>query len=346
MPSERLGAVAVTETVAAIGEHALITRIRRQLTPAPDWVVVDIGDDAAVVEPVRNRLEVVTTDAIVDGVHVDRRFVPPRAIGHRAVAVNLSDLAAMGAKPRLLTLSMALPDQLPVDDFDGIVAGALEAAGSGGARLVGGNITQTPGPLIVDVTAIGSVHRRRILRRAGARPGDHIFVSGTLGDARAGLALLASGDRDGADSWPALVARYLHPEPRIGLGHELGASGLASSAVDLSDGLGDAMARLTTDFGLGCEIAVTALPLSDGARAVWARRGADPVSEAVAGGDDYEIAFTVRPKVARRIASVRRACEGLALTHIGVVTKTPECWIVDAGRRRAPLGRGYEHFSR
>ena len=163
----------------------------QRLAPAPDWLVVDVGDDAAVYEPVRNRLEVITTDAVVDGVHVDRRFVPADAIGHRAVAVNLSDLAAMGATPRLLTMSLALPETCRCADFDRIVDGALALAERSGARLVGGNITRSRGPLVVDVTAVGSVHRRRILRRSGARAGDYIFVSGTLGDARAGLALLS-----------------------------------------------------------------------------------------------------------------------------------------------------------
>jgi thiamin-phosphate kinase len=202
--------------VVTLGEHALVARIRQRLGPAPDWLIVDVGDDAAVYEPARNRLEVITTDAIVDLVHFDRRFVPAEAIGHRAVAVNLSDLAAMGATPRLLTLSLALPDDVSLDDFDRLVDGAIGLAERAGARVVGGNITRTPGPLVVDVTAIGSVHRRRILRRSGARAGDYVFVSGTLGDARAGLALLADPGGADADTWPEVVARYLQPEPGYG----------------------------------------------------------------------------------------------------------------------------------
>lgn len=337
-------AVRGSETAAALGEHGLIARIRHRLPPAPDWLIVDVGDDAAVYEPVRNRLEVITTDAIVDGVHVDRRFVPADAIGHRAVAVNLSDLAAMGAAPRLLTLSLALPDDLTLPDFDGLLDGALALAESTGARLVGGNITRTPGPLTVDVTAVGSVHRRRILRRAGARAGDLIMVSGTLGDARAGLAVL--GDpAAAADAWPDLVAPYLRPVPRLRLGQLLGRSRAATAGLDLSDGLADGLARLTTDHGLGCEIEASALPISVNARAFWTTRGADAVAEAVAGGDDYELAFTVRPKEARRLNAVVRALRGLPLTRIGVVTRTPGCWLVDAERRRTPIGRGYEHFS-
>jgi thiamine-monophosphate kinase len=352
MPGDRLPeaidrAVATPQgTVGTLGEHALIARLRRRLSPAPEWLIVDVGDDAAAYEPVRNRLEVITTDAIVDGVHVDRRFVPASTIGHRAVAVNLSDLAAMGARPRLLTLSLAMPPDLSVADFDALLDGALGLASRCGARLVGGNITRTPGPLVVDVTAIGSVHRRRMLLRSGARAGDYIFVSGVLGDARAGLALLAADDRDGAARWPAVVARYLQPEPRIRLGESLGATGAATAALDLSDGLADGVARLIDDHGLGCDVQASSLPISEAARAVWARRDADAVSESVAGGDDYELLFTVRPRDVRRLTAVSRACDGLQLTHIGVVTRTPGCWIVDAGQRRTPLGRGYEHFTR
>ena len=331
-------------TIAALGERALIARIRRQLPPAPDWLIVDVGDDAAVYEPVRNRLEVITTDAVVDGVHVDRRFVPVEAVGHRVVAVNLSDLAAMGATPRLLTLSLALPDDLAVSEFDRLVDGAVALAQRAGARLVGGNITRSRGPLLVDVTAVGSVHRRRILRRSGARAGDYIFVSGSLGDARAGLTLLSDPAGVGAERWPDVVARYLLPEPRLRLGQLLGHSRAATAALDLSDGLADGLARLTADHGLGCEIDASTLPISEGARAVWHSRGADAVAEAVAGGDDYELAFTVRPKDVRRLNTVARAVDGLRLTRIGVVTRTPGCWLVDAERHRTPIGHGYEHF--
>ena len=139
-----------------VGEHALIQRVRERLGPSPDWLLVDVGDDAAVYEPARRLVEVITTDAIVDGVHFDRRFVPARAIGHRALAVNLSDLAAMGATPRLATLSLVLPPDLPLADFDEMIDGLLALATESRTRIVGGNITSTSGPL-----AVRHAHRRR-----------------------------------------------------------------------------------------------------------------------------------------------------------------------------------------
>ena len=180
--------------VGNLSEAELIGRIQQCLPPAPDWLLVGIGDDAAVVEPERNRAEVLTVDAIVEGIHFDRAFVPPDAVGHRALAVNLSDLAAMGAAPRLALLSFALPPHLPLADFDGLVGGLTRLAALHRVHVAGGNLTRSPGPLMLDVTVTGTVKRRQALTRAGARPGDEIYVSGTLGAASAGLRMLRARD--------------------------------------------------------------------------------------------------------------------------------------------------------
>jgi thiamine-monophosphate kinase len=177
-------------TVASLTERELIARVRAHLPPSPPWLLVGIGDDAAVVEPERNRVEVLTVDAIVEGIHFDRAFVPAEAIGHRALAVNLSDLAAMGAAPRLALLSMALPATLPLADFEAIIAGFAALAAEHRLHVAGGNLTRSPGPLLIDVTVMGTVKRRQSLTRAGARAGDDLYVSGAVGSARAGLALL------------------------------------------------------------------------------------------------------------------------------------------------------------
>jgi thiamine-monophosphate kinase len=177
-------------TVSDLTESELIERIKTQLPPPPSWLVVGIGDDAAVVEPERNRLDVLSVDALVDGVHFDRRFTPPDAIGHRALAVNLSDLAAMGAAPRLALLSFALPADLPSDDFDAIVAALAALAGRHRTHVVGGNLTRSTGPLMIDVTVVGSVKPRQALTRSGARPGDELYVTGSIGGAAAGLQML------------------------------------------------------------------------------------------------------------------------------------------------------------
>ena len=152
-----------------------------------------------------------TTDAQVDGVHFDRRFVPPDAIGHRALAVNLSDLAAMGARPRAALLSLALPPSLELDAFDRMVDGFLALAVRYGVALIGGNITHTSGPMVLDVTAIGNVHRRKMLTRDGARAGDDVYVTGTLGDAAAGLLRLQEDHSGGRPRTEVFAARPARP---------------------------------------------------------------------------------------------------------------------------------------
>jgi thiamine-monophosphate kinase len=290
---------------------------------------------------------VFTTDAVVDGIHVDRRFVPPDAIGHRALAVNLSDLAAMGAAPRCALLSLLLPDDIDLAEIDGILDGLLALAGEHRVALVGGNITRTPGPLTLDITAIGSIRPRHILRRSGARPGDHVYVTGTLGDGAVGLRHLQGGLRGGpvaADlQVRACIQRYLRPEPRVRAGLLLARNRAATACMDLSDGLADGVRQIAEASGVGITVDASLLPLSDEVRAWHAAHGGSPVDTALIGGDDYELIFTVRHAHRRRLQGVINRLGGLPVTRIGVVTRSRDLLIEDGGRTR-PLPQGYEHF--
>ena len=329
-------------SVADVGEHALIARVRDRVPPAPDWVAVGLGDDAAVVEPARNVLEVVTTDALVEGIHFDRAFTPPRSIGHRALAVNLSDLAAMGAAPRAALLSLVLPPALPLADFDAMVDGFMALAAAHGVTLIGGNITRSPGPLLVDVTAIGTVRRRRALTRAGAKPGDEVWVSGEIGSAAAGLQSLSAGAHQRQTMAGCEVA-FLEPEPRVRLGVLLGRNRAAASCVDLSDGLADGLHQLAAASGVGLLVDAGAIPLSDAARGWFEHQQREPVAAALAGGDDYELLFTVRPRDRRRLEAVRRQARGVPLTRLGVVVREPGV-ILSRGGMSEPVPSGYMHF--
>jgi thiamine-monophosphate kinase len=331
-------------TVAACGERALIARITDRL-PQPAWVVVGPGDDAAALEPVRNALDVLTTDALVDGVHIDRRFTPPDAIGHRALAVNLSDLAAMGARPRAALLSLALPPSLELAVFDAIIDGLTALASRYRVAVVGGNITRTPGPLVIDVTATGSVHRRKVLTRGGARPGDDMYVTGSLGDAAAGLLRLQAGEtgpaRHGLDTQ---TGRYLRPEPRVRAGMLLSSHRAATSCIDLSDGLADGVRQICQASGVGATLEGGALPIADELRAWAAESGRNPFDLALSGGDDFELLFTARPRLAGRLKAVRRHLGDLPITRIGVVTRGRDLLITDEHGRRRDVPAGYEHF--
>lgn len=324
-------------TVAEIGERALIERIRARLN-VPPWVVVGPGDDAAVIEPERGMLEVLTTDALVEGIHFDRRFCPPEAIGHKALAVNLSDLAAMGASPRAALLSLLLPDGLAVADLDRVLDGLLTLAGRYRVALVGGNIARSPGPLVVDLTAVGSVGRRRVLTRAGARPGDEVYVTGSIGAGVVGLQAF----RENAVAAPA-QQRYLWPEPRVRAGLLLGRNRAASACMDLSDGLGDGLHQLAGASGVGLAIDVGALPIDPDVMGWFVQRCADATGAAVAGGDDYELLFCSRPAQRGRLKSVRRQLGDLPVTRIGVVTKERSVVLKTPDGDRA-VPEGFQHF--
>ncbi|MGE5244251.1 MAG: thiamine-phosphate kinase [Betaproteobacteria bacterium] len=304
--------------VADLTEAALIARIRDRLPAAPSWLLVGPGDDAAVVEPERNRVEVFTVDALVESVHFDRAFVPPAAIGHRALAVNLSDIAAMGATPRLALLSLVLPPPLPLDDFDGIVDGFVALAAVHRVVVAGGNITRSPGPLMIDVSVMGTVKRRQVLTRSGARPGHELYVTGTIGAAAAGLEVLRAQGASAAGESP-LVSSYRYPSPRLRMGTLISRNRAASACMDLSDGLADALLQVAAASGVGAVVDAGALPIHPEARSWFEARGVDPVQAAVAGGDDYELLVSVAPRTRRRLAAAERHGD-VPLTRIGVCT--------------------------
>ena len=333
------------QTIHDLGERALVERLRGRVGAPPAFVQVGIGDDAAVLEPERGALDVVTTDSLIEDVHFRRRWTDPRAIGEKAVAVNFSDLAAMGASPRAVLLSLALPSLLPVSDFDGLIDGVVSACDAERAALVGGNLSRSPGPLVVDVTAIGSARRRRVLRRSGGRPEDALYVTGSIGAAAAGLAMLEGGvDRAALDDEAReCVDRYERPSARVRCGRLVATSRAASAAIDLSDGLSEAVTQLAEASGTGVELDADAIPVHPGA-AAWCRASnRDPIAWPLAGGEDYELLFAVPAKRRRAfLAAVARA-GGLACTRVGRLIAGPGGWLVREGGRE-PLPAGFAHY--
>ena len=338
------------ETVRSTGEHALIARISARL-PRPSWLLVPPGDDAAVVEPEPRTLEVFTTDALVEGVHFDRRWCSPADIGHKALAVNLSDLAAMGARPRAALLSLVLPDSLPVTDLDALLDGLLALAVRHHVAIVGGNITRSAapadggfalgdGPLVINVAAIGSVGQRQVLTRTGARPGDDIFVTGALGAGAVGLHSLLAG---GGATQNGATQRYRRPEPRVRAGLLLGRNKAATACMDLSDGLADGVRKMSEASGVGMLIDGSLVPIDSDAAGWCAARGADALTAAFSGGDDYELLFTVRPSHRGRLRAVLREVGELPITRIGTVIRDRRQKVVTATGEQA-MPDGFEHF--
>ena len=321
-----------------LSERALIARLRARVPTPPEWVLTGIGDDAAVLKPARGMVDVVTTDALVETVHFRRDWSTAADIGHKAMAANISDLASMGATPRAVLLSLAVPADYPLADFDALVGAVIDTAAAARAPLVGGNLTRAAGALMVDITAIGAVRPRRVMRRAGARPGDRLFVTGRLGAAAAGLRLLTAGA--GGDTGESLtdemaecVATHRRPTARLRTGTIVANNRAASACMDLSDGLADAVSQICEASGCGAEITRGAVP---------AHPGATP-DEALAGGDDYELLFAVpKRRVRKFLAAIGQAGETGA-TDIGVCTKATEVVLVD-GEIRSPLPDGFRHF--
>lgn len=287
-------------------------------------VVVGIGDDGAVLSPGDDKQQIQVIDTLVEGVHF-----PPQTsaadIGYRAVAVNVSDVAAMGGRPRWMTLALTLSS--PDDDWLRLFSrGFFEAADEFGVALVGGDTTRGP-VVVVTVTVTADIPNDEALLRSGAQVGDGIYVSGFVGDAAAGLSLIQRGD-----SVPYLSQRFLRPTPRILLGQEL--VGRASAAIDVSDGLLGDLGKLLLASGKGGEIDVERLPLSAALREKFS--AAEQREFALTGGDDYELCFTARPTDVQHI-------EGI--TRIGTVTESRDLVCRHEGDIVEVDASGYRHFS-
>lgn len=321
-------------------------------------MLVGPGDDAAILAPVRNERLVVTTDAVVEGVHFSRASFAPADIGHKALAVNLSDLAAMAATPQWALLSLVLPGDWLVADVEGLVDGLTALATRHGVSVVGGNITRTPGPLVVDITAGGSVASRKWLTRSGASAGDELWVSGTIGGAKAGLEMLqapppGAGSRESFDSAQdgsgigdaGCVGKQRRPEPRVRLGVAMGRARAARAAMDLSDGLADAVRQVAAASGCGARLEAGVLPIEPGAEAWWRSRDVDPITASIAGGEEYELLFAVPKRGGGRLRNVRRHVADPVLTRIGVLTKDQSVLVVDRDGREESLPQGHEHFT-
>jgi len=333
-------------TTGDSGEHSLIDRIRERAgAPRPD-VALGIGDDAAVLETVRGRHDVLTTDSLVEGIHFRLDWTPARALGRKAILVNLSDLAAMGATPRAILLSLCLPPGLPLNEFDELIEGVAAETSAAKCSLVGGNITASPGPLVINVTAIGSAHPRRVLRRSGGKPGDELYVTGAIGAAAAGLEILQTtpASEHTSEFAAACIGRYRVPPSRTAYGRAVAGDRAASACMDLSDGFADAVRQLAGASGTGASVTAKAIPVDDAARTWWTNAGADAVTKAVTGGEDYELLFAVPPKRRRAFAGAMAKAGPIAVTKVGVLTAAVPCVIAD-GESAVELPPGFRHFS-
>src|SRR5437762_13278198 len=326
-----------------IHEVARLARPGRGVTPRP---ILGIGDDAAVLPASQGLHALLTTDLLTDGIHFRSAWTPGSLLGRKVLAVNLSDIAAMGGVPGAFVFSAGFPRSTDPRYALDVARGLASQARRFGAVLVGGD-TCASRTLVVSVTLLGHVERGRDVRRSGARAGDGLYVTGSLGSAAAGLRLLRSGARLGraAGMRAAAMRAHLDPEPRVLAGRALGLTGLAAAMIDLSDGLAQDLPRLCAASGTGAVVEEAAIPVARPAAAVLG--GRDATRAAVVGGEDYELLFAARPGHDDQVRRLARRM-GLPVSRIGqIVPKRSGVRILTRAGRYVPMeelrGR-FRHF--
>lgn len=343
-------------TVGSAGERALLRRLRARIPLAPG-VLLGPGDDAAIVQT--SAETVITTDTLVEDVHFRREWAPARLVGRKALSVNLSDVAAMGGRGRYATVSLCLPPHLEVAWLDGLYDGLIERAAEARAALVGGNLSAIAGPVVVDVAVVGEASRP--LRRAGARPGDRILVTGAPGSASIGLALLRAGTRlreDGSAQVPAgapaadpaqasalaaCLRAQLDPAPPLEFAAAVGLMEGVHAGMDVSDGLSGDLLALCVESGVSAVLDEARLPLPPAP--VLSPWGAgDPLDHLLHGGEDYGLLLAVHPQATEEILRIADA-HGVRVFDVGTFEDGAEgLWLAGPGPRRPVPAAAHQHF--
>jgi thiamine-monophosphate kinase len=322
------------EVVLPFLEKAVIAKIRRRSRVWPG-VVSGIGDDCAALRIPASEEVLVTTDFSLEGVHFRREWHPPESVGHRCLTRGLSDIAAMGGRPIAAFLSLALPRKLDQKWVDRFFQGFTRLADRHQVTLAGGDIAQSPCGVLADIIVLGVVPRGKAVLRSGARPGDLVYVSGELGGSAAVLQELRKGGRKKLDS--SIHARYFFPEPRLELGQFLRQRGLATSMIDISDGLSTDLGHICEESGVGARLTGNLIPHPRMATS----GNKTSLRLALHGGEDYELLFTAarEKKIPRKIADV-------AITQIGAITRGKGMVLANESGKASTLhAQGWQHFS-
>ncbi len=331
-----------------LGEFGAIARIKSLCREPGRGVRVGIGDDAAAIKPGPG-LMLVSADMMVEGVHFEPGLASWSELGYKALASNMSDIAAMGGRPRYYLVSAAFTGGEDARCLEELYAGLEQAAGPYGVRLIGGDTTSTPGPRVVSVTILGEAGPEGPVLRSGARPGDDVYVTGTLGDSAAGLELLKAGGRGrgtGVRGRRAdeeyLIYRHIMPSARVEAGMLL--AGLATSMIDVSDGLSSDLGHIMQASSVGARVHSDRLPVSgELLRYAGAKRAR---SFALHGGEDYELLFTAGSRSRKKIAAIGETL-GAGISIIGKITKEKGAYLVSGkGALKELRAGGYEHFRR
>ena len=330
-------------------EFEFIRSVKERAAVSPS--VTGIGDDAAVLQTTSGKETVVTTDLLIEDIDFRRTTVPPYLLGHKALAVSLSDIAAMGARPRWSLISIGVPADVWQTDFtDRLYTGWFELANRYDVQLIGGDTSRTEEKIVVDSIVLGECAAGQAVKRSGAKAGDQIFVTGSLGAAAAGLRLVERGahlaeqnlDEAEAQKLDHVLLRHLRPEPRVGWGMVLGEEKIATSMIDVSDGLSSDLNHLCSASGVGALIESSLLPIDHQVVELCGRRALDPLQLALHGGEDFELLFTVK---AGDVARLPRRVDGTSITRIGEIKNQNDGVQIREGTRIWDLHPGgWKHF--
>lgn len=321
-----------------IGEFALIAAVK-EMAAQGEGVIKGIGDDAAVLRPCPGMVSLATTDLLLEGVHFKLEYTDPYRLGRKAAAVNLSDIAACGGIPRAMLVSLAIAPDAELAFVQSLYKGMLEQAQEFKVALVGGDTSQGD-RLLISITLMGEAEEGKIVYRAGAKKGDLIFVTGTVGDAALGLQQLKKGKKEGG-----LVQQHLTPVPRVKEGQAIARQGLATAMIDISDGLVADLGHIAEASQVGAEVRLSRLPISEEYRKEVKAYSPDPYALALTGGEDYELLFTSAPEKEQAVGKLAREL-GIPITAIGeVVAVAQGVTIYGEGDKEYPIAqRGHDHF--
>ncbi len=329
-----------------VGEFGLIARLRERLGAPRASGLLGIGDDCAVLQTSGDKWLLVTTDALIENVHFRLDFGTARQLGWKTLAVNVSDVAAMGGTPTAAVVGLGLTDALTVEFVDELYAGMEECAERFGVSIVGGDTVKSPTALTLIVTLLGEVEPEYLTLRSGARPGDALLVTGCLGDSAAGLELMFHPEvLVPTDARIQLITAHCVPQPRVAEMRAAVATGAVHAAIDLSDGLSGDLRHIAEESRVGAEIITDALPISPACRAAVVALNRRPLEFALSGGEDYEILIAVVADKKDAVIQAIQQATGTPVTCIGHVTdKRGELLLHDAQGKTSVLGKGYEHF--
>lgn len=309
-------------------------------TPSPSFLLKGIGDDAAVLEFADTYL-LYTTDLLVENTHFRWEWMPPFALGYKSLAVNLSDIAAMGGKPECFTVSIGLPEDFPEEKLFAILKGLESIARKYKVSLIGGDTVQSE-KTVINIMVIGQAKKNQVLFRSSAQVGDVIFVSGYLGDAAAGLAILEQGIED--ESFSLLIKAQLLPEPEVALGCYLAQTGLVHAMIDISDGIASDLGWICQESGVGAFIYHDLLPISPACKRAASRLHQDYLSWALGGGEDYRLLFTAPQETADELRQKVAEEFKREIFIIGEITAGDRVYLVHNGQKKDITGKGYSHF--